>query len=103
MVNLDGAFATANDNMQILGQVSQMGVPVQFGGGLRALDDISRAIDQGATRIVLGTVAIKQPEIVVQAVAKWGVEAICVALSMPAMAKSPHMVGNRSRMSPRLN
>jgi phosphoribosylformimino-5-aminoimidazole carboxamide ribotide isomerase len=80
MVNLDGAFAAANDNERILEQVAQMGIPVQFGGGLRTMDDISRAIDQGATRAVLGTVAIKQPKIVEQSVTKWGAEAICVAL-----------------------
>jgi phosphoribosylformimino-5-aminoimidazole carboxamide ribotide isomerase len=80
MVNLDGAFNAANDNGRILEQVAQLGVPVQFGGGLRAMDDISHAIDQGAARVVLGTVAIKQPEIVKQAVTKWGAEAICVAL-----------------------
>lgn len=80
MVNLDGAFAAANDNGLILQQVAQLGIPVQFGGGLRSMADISRAIDQGATRVVLGTVAIKQPEIVEQAVGQWGTEAICVAL-----------------------
>ncbi len=80
MVNLDGAFATANDNGAILQQVTQLGVKVQFGGGLRKLDDIARAIDQGATRVVLGTVAIEQPEIVSAAIERWGAEAICVAL-----------------------
>lgn len=80
MVNLDGAFAAANDNGRILQQVAQLGIPVQFGGGLRTMDDISRAIDQGAARVVLGTVAIKQPEIVEQAVQRWGAESICVAL-----------------------
>ena len=80
MVNLDGAFAAANDNGHILEQVARLGTPVQFGGGLRTMDDIRRAIDQGATRVVLGTVAVKQPEIVEQAGTKWGAEAICVAL-----------------------
>ena len=37
MVNLDGALATANDNRHILEQVSRLGIPVQFGGGLRSL------------------------------------------------------------------
>jgi phosphoribosylformimino-5-aminoimidazole carboxamide ribotide isomerase len=80
MVNLDGAFAAANDNMRILEQVAALGVPVQFGGGLRSADDMSRAIDSGATRIVLGTIAIQQPEAVSDAIARWGAEAITIAL-----------------------
>lgn len=80
MVNLDGAFADANDNGPILEQVAQLGKPVQFGGGLRTLADIQRAFDQGARRVVLGTIAIKDPNVVRQAVERWGSDAICVAL-----------------------
>jgi hypothetical protein len=42
MVNLDGAFAQANDN-GALEQIARLGAPVQFGGGLRSLEDIIRA------------------------------------------------------------
>lgn len=80
MVNLDGAFASANDNGRILSAVAALGVPVQFGGGLRSLDDMARAIEQGASRIVLGTVAVQNPEVVVQALERWGPECICVGL-----------------------
>ncbi|MCA9902297.1 MAG: 1-(5-phosphoribosyl)-5-((5-phosphoribosylamino)methylideneamino)imidazole-4-carboxamide isomerase, partial [Anaerolineae bacterium] len=37
VVNLDGAFAAANDNSAILGEIARLGLPVQFGGGLRSL------------------------------------------------------------------
>jgi phosphoribosylformimino-5-aminoimidazole carboxamide ribotide isomerase len=80
MVNLDGALADANNNRSILEQVAKLNTPVQFGGGLRSLEDIQQAFAQGATRIVLGTVAIKQPEIVGQALERWGADNICVAL-----------------------
>lgn len=80
MVNLDGAFADQNANGSILEQVAKLGVPVQFGGGLRTLDDMQRAIDQGASRIVLGTVAVQQPEVVIEAVNCWGAERVCVGL-----------------------
>lgn len=80
MVNLDGAFAEANDNGHILEQAANLDVKIQFGGGLRTLDDIERALQQGASRVVLGTVAVEQPEIVSQAIERWGAEAICVAL-----------------------
>ena len=80
MVNLDGAFATANDNGAILEQAARLGVKVQFGGGLRELADVERAFERGAARAVLGTVAVREPQIVAAAVERWGAEAICVAL-----------------------
>lgn len=80
MVNLDGAFADANDNGRILELVSHLGVKVQFGGGLRNLGDIERAIEQGASRVVLGTIAVQQPILVAQAVGRWGTDRVCVAL-----------------------
>ncbi len=80
MVNLDGAFSTANDNGVILEQAATLGIPIQFGGGLRSLDDIAQALDRGAARVVLGTIAIQQPEIVTQALERWGAVAMCVAL-----------------------
>lgn len=80
VVNLDGAFAAANDNGAILERVAKLGIPVQFGGGLRTLDDIADAFIRGASRVVLGTVAIEKPEIVREVVSRWGSESVCVAL-----------------------
>ncbi len=80
MVNLDGALAATNDNGAILAAVAQLKVKVQFAGGLRTLDDIAQALERGATRVILGTVAVQQPEIVAQAVERWGAEQIGVAL-----------------------
>lgn len=80
MVNLDGTFSEANDNGRILEQVSKLGKKVQFGGGLRSMTDIEQAIQQGATRVVLGTVAVQKPEIVLEAIERWGAERVSVGL-----------------------
>ncbi|MCA0452855.1 MAG: 1-(5-phosphoribosyl)-5-[(5-phosphoribosylamino)methylideneamino]imidazole-4-carboxamide isomerase [Chloroflexi bacterium] len=80
MVNLDGAFASTNDNPRILEAVAKFNVKVQFGGGLRSMADIQKAIEQGASRVVLGTVAIENPALVAEAVQRWGSERICVGL-----------------------
>jgi phosphoribosylformimino-5-aminoimidazole carboxamide ribotide isomerase len=80
MVNLDGAFASANDNLQILDGAARLGAKIQFGGGLRSLDDLERAADMGAARLVLGTIAVQQPEMVAQSVQRWGAARVCVAL-----------------------
>lgn len=81
MVNLDGAFAEANANRSILAQVAkQTDLSVQFGGGLRSMADIESVLEQGASRVVLGTLALKQPDVVQAAIEKFGADAICVAL-----------------------
>jgi len=80
MVNLDGALDDQNDNAAILSEVVKLDAKIQFGGGLRKLADIERVLATGASRAVLGTVAVKEPEIVAQAVERFGADAICVAL-----------------------
>lgn len=80
MVNLDGAFANANDNLRVLDSVAKLSIKVQFGGGLRTTDDMQRAINAGASRIVLGTVAIQNPELVTAAIEKYGTDRVCVGL-----------------------
>jgi len=80
MVNLDGAFAQANDNLRIVERTARLGAAVQFGGGLRSEDDIATALAAGAARVVLGTAAVENRELVRRAVERWGKEHICVAL-----------------------
>lgn len=80
MVNLDGAFSTANDNLPILEKVAKLKVNVQFGGGLRTLEDMQKAHDLGASRVVIGTLANQNPAAVSQAIERLGSEAVCVAM-----------------------
>lgn len=80
MINLDGAFASVNNNGLILEAVASLGINVQFGGGLRQIPDIEQAVERGATRVVLGTVAVQNPQVVAEAVQRWGSERVCVAL-----------------------
>ena len=55
-------------------------IPIQFGGGLRTLDDIHLALGLGASRVVLGTAAVEQPQLVADAVARWGAERIVIGI-----------------------
>lgn len=87
VVNLDGAFGddrrpwTADRNGVALQAILQsVSVPVQFGGGLRDLASIARVLALGVTRVVLGTVAVQQPDIVRQAIAHFGAAIIVVGL-----------------------
>jgi phosphoribosylformimino-5-aminoimidazole carboxamide ribotide isomerase len=55
-------------------------VPIQFGGGMRTLEDVELAFEMGADRVVLGTVAVKEPEMVRSAVDRWGSDRIVVGI-----------------------
>ena len=60
--------------------VSKLDVKVQFGGGLRDMDALQNAIDLGASRLVIGTLAIQNPDAVEESIQRFGADAICVAL-----------------------
>lgn len=100
MVNLDGAFSAANDNLAILAAVSKLDTRVQFGGGLRSLAEIERALESGASRVVLGTVAVKEPDVVKQAVAQFGADAVCVALDAKDGKVTTHGWTERTDVTP---
>ena len=57
-----------------------VGLPIQYGGGLRSIQDIELALETGATRVVLGTVAVQQPALVGEAVERFGADRIVVGL-----------------------
>ena len=55
-------------------------IPIQFGGGLRTLEDIRLALELGAERVILGTVAVQNPGLVSQSLEKWGSERIVIGI-----------------------
>jgi phosphoribosylformimino-5-aminoimidazole carboxamide ribotide isomerase len=84
VVDLNGAVAGQAVNSsaveQILGAVS---VPVQLGGGIRTLADVERWIEAGVSRVILGTVAVKEPQIVLEAARRYP-EQIAVSVDVRA-------------------
>ena len=85
VVNLDGAFGE-NDQVNlsalelILSVAKSFGARVQFGGGLRSLTAIARALYLGVSRVVLGTVAVEQPDLIAEALTRFGEERIAVGI-----------------------
>lgn len=81
VVNLDGAFGESdNANRSALESILKLGAQVQFGGGIRSLDAIARAVDLGVSRVVLGTIAIEEPNVVAEALKKFGAKKIAVGI-----------------------
>jgi phosphoribosylformimino-5-aminoimidazole carboxamide ribotide isomerase len=81
VVNLDGAFGESdNANRNALEAILKCGARVQFGGGMRSLDAIEAVLNLGVSRAILGTIAIEQPDIVADALKRFGAERIAVGI-----------------------
>lgn len=100
VVNLDGALGEAQLNLTMLKQLAELSLPIQFGGGLRSLDDVARAFEAGAARVVLGTLIAEQPELAGEAVERWGAEAIAVALDARSGRVATHGWQQQSSWTP---
>jgi phosphoribosylformimino-5-aminoimidazole carboxamide ribotide isomerase len=72
VVDLDGAATGAQANRPAVEAIVRaVRVPIQFGGGVRSLAAAEALFDLGVARVVFGTVAVKQPGVVVDAAARW--------------------------------
>ena len=81
VVNLDGALGQHSANARIMAEIATaVGVPIQFGGGLRDLQAIELALSLGPRRVILGTVAVRQPQVVAKAIRCFGAESIAVGV-----------------------
>lgn len=81
VVNLDGAFGeTARENAEALMCILALDCNVQLGGGLRTAADVCRLMDLGVQRAVIGTAAVKDPDLVAEAIRRYGSERIAVSL-----------------------
>jgi len=68
VVDLDGAFAGKSVNADAVRAIlKNANVPVQLGGGIRDDDAIAAWLDAGVTRVILGTIALKDPDFVKRA------------------------------------
>lgn len=73
MVDLDGAKDGIRKNAHIVKQVAErVGLKVELGGGIRSMSDLEEVFALGVYRAVIGSAAVKDPEFVRQAVAKYG-------------------------------
>lgn len=81
VVNLDGAFGLASSNLRVVEEIAAaVGVPIQFGGGLRTMANIEGALGLGVERVILGTVAVEEPSLVTEAIRRFGAERIVVGI-----------------------
>lgn len=80
VVDLDGARSGALDNLAVIAAMTRAGLKVQAGGGVRHRNDLERLFEAGVSRVVLGSVAIRQPETVAQWLRDYGADRLTLAL-----------------------
>ena len=81
VVDLDGAFSGTAENRRAVDEILRAGARVQLGGGVRDRATFERLITDGVQRVVVGTLAVKEPAIV----AEWSrAHAGCLAVAVDA-------------------
>jgi phosphoribosylformimino-5-aminoimidazole carboxamide ribotide isomerase len=84
VVDLNGAVEGANVNGAAVEAIlNAVSIPVQLGGGIRSMADVERWIEGGVSRVILGTLAVREPQVVRQA-AKAFPEQIAVSVDVRA-------------------
>ena len=80
LVDLDGAKNPANRQTALISQIIEgSGLKVQTGGGIRSRDDVEALLAAGASRVVIGSLAVRDQQAVSEMITDLGPEAICLA------------------------
>jgi phosphoribosylformimino-5-aminoimidazole carboxamide ribotide isomerase len=83
VVDLDGAKDGALANRSIIvALASQRAVRIQVGGGVRAPATIDDLLRQGVSRVVVGSTAVEQPDVVTEWLVRYGPDRICLAFDV---------------------
>ncbi|WP_445509094.1 1-(5-phosphoribosyl)-5-[(5-phosphoribosylamino)methylideneamino]imidazole-4-carboxamide isomerase [Rossellomorea marisflavi] len=81
MVDLDGAKAGSRVNGEhVLNVAKNLGAKVQIGGGIRTENDIDYYLDAGVDRVILGSIAVSQTELVKTWIKRYGGDRIVIGL-----------------------
>lgn len=73
LVDLDGALAGRSVNLAVVKRiVDTVKIPVELGGGIRTMENIDEVLSLGVQRVILGSVAVKNPALVKEACQKYG-------------------------------
>ncbi|HFU4448922.1 TPA: 1-(5-phosphoribosyl)-5-[(5-phosphoribosylamino)methylideneamino]imidazole-4-carboxamide isomerase [Streptococcus suis] len=81
VVDLDGALEGRATNRDLIASLkSETGLRIQVGGGVRTLDQIADYLDAGIDRVIIGSMAVKNPDFVKQALERFGSQAIVVGI-----------------------
>lgn len=81
LVDLDGAREGRSVNDEAVKAIIDcVSIPVEIGGGIRTTEDISRKLDLGVSRVIIGTEAVRRPEFVKESIRQFGANKIIVGI-----------------------
>lgn len=81
LIDLDGAFGDNRRNQNVIKEmVEELSIPIEMGGGIRKKDDGTKLLQMGIERVILGTLAIENLDVVRELSGEFGSERIMVAL-----------------------
>jgi phosphoribosylformimino-5-aminoimidazole carboxamide ribotide isomerase len=83
IVDLTGAKDTNKRQLELIGKMVATGrMQFQAGGGIRSEEDVAQLLEIGVKRVVIGSLAVKEPELVKSWITKYGAQAIVLALDI---------------------
>lgn len=81
VVDLDAARGEGEHNRAVIGQMCDaLDIPIQLGGGIRSIEQIEAALDMGVYRVILGTAAVRNPELIDEAIDTFSAQRVVVSI-----------------------
>ncbi|MDR0900287.1 MAG: 1-(5-phosphoribosyl)-5-[(5-phosphoribosylamino)methylideneamino]imidazole-4-carboxamide isomerase [Methanobrevibacter sp.] len=80
VIDLDGAIHNKNSLDTIKKVIAEVSVPIQLGGGIRDINYVKELLNLDIERLIIGTMAIEQPDIIAKLSEEYGSERIMVSL-----------------------
>ena len=81
LIDLDGAFMGHAANLTSIHSIlKSISIPVQLGGGLRSLADVERMLALGVTSVIIGTMAVKNPDVLEDIIQRFSGEQIILGI-----------------------
>jgi phosphoribosylformimino-5-aminoimidazole carboxamide ribotide isomerase len=81
VVDLDGAKTGTPENVARMGRIArELGLPVQYGGGLRTREAVDAALAAGAWRVIIGTAVFTAPEVLAHTLNEHGADRVVVSV-----------------------
>jgi phosphoribosylformimino-5-aminoimidazole carboxamide ribotide isomerase len=85
VINLDAAFdEDAANNWALIEKICELDANIQFGGGIRNMDDVAWAMKSGINRVIIGTAAVENPQLMASAIADFGSDSVVLAIDADA-------------------
>ncbi|MGA9333757.1 MAG: 1-(5-phosphoribosyl)-5-[(5-phosphoribosylamino)methylideneamino]imidazole-4-carboxamide isomerase [Rudaea sp.] len=80
VVDLDGARSGSMENLSCICAMAKCGLRIQAGGGVRGEDSLQRLFDAGVERVVVGSLAVRDPDCVIGWLRRYGTQRLTIGL-----------------------